>query len=406
MSKKKRIIIVLIAIFVIALLIASPFIWAHASLPIMRVVVAGSGYTVSIGTDGTLWTWGLNNQAQLGDGTTINRSRPVQISADKDWVSVAADGHNIAIRADGSLWAWGSNFRGQLGDGTTHHRARPVQIGTDTDWSSVEVGWDVSFAIKEDGSLWHWGERSVYVADPDNPDGSIPRRGESYNAVPMQVGSDTDWASISIGINSVSAIKTDGTLWVWGEVNRIQDGNISTQLISIVPLQLGTGAEWASVVVGYDELLSIKTDGTLWVWKEPYESFIEPNTAIPTQIGIDTTWAMAANSGFGNYAAISTDGRLWTWGSSNPWGIFGDGTPRSISGNTEYRPTPVQVGTATDWTTVSLAGQHMVALSADGRVWTSGINDSGQSGRGNSDEYSLTLKPITRRLFLWTIGDG
>jgi len=71
MSKKKRIIIVLIVIFVIALLIASPFIWAHASLPIMRVVVAGGSYTVSIGTDGSLWTWGLNNQAQLGDGTGL-----------------------------------------------------------------------------------------------------------------------------------------------------------------------------------------------------------------------------------------------------------------------------------------------------------------------------------------------
>jgi alpha-tubulin suppressor-like RCC1 family protein len=384
LSKKKLIVIVLIVILVVASVIAGHFIWARATLPGMRIAVAGDGYTVAIATDGSLWAWGLNNWGQLGDGTTTNRSRPVQISADTDWVSVAADSHNIAIRADGSLWAWGRNHFGQLGDGTTENRARPVQIGTDTDWASVATVFDTSFAIKEDGTLWHWGERRSFVADPAGP-GSWPFR-RSYSVIPVQVGSDTDWAGVSASPSRGLAIRTDGTLWVWGDL----DGKFSFE-----PLQLGEEADWVSATIGSGRALSIKADGSLWDWRNA--DFTTPNNAVPTQIGVDTTWAMVTHI-FMNVAAISTDGSLWTWG-SNRWGILGDGTPQSAIG----RPIPVRVR---EGASVSLSSHHMVAVCTDGRVWTSGSNRSGQLGRrDDSDGYSLTLRPITRRLLWHRIGE-
>jgi alpha-tubulin suppressor-like RCC1 family protein len=82
------------------------------------VPAAGSGHTVAIKADGSLWTWGRNDRGQLGNGTTIDRDVPGQIGLGASWATVStfAD-HTVAVRADGTLWAWGPNDAGQLGDG-------------------------------------------------------------------------------------------------------------------------------------------------------------------------------------------------------------------------------------------------------------------------------------------------
>jgi alpha-tubulin suppressor-like RCC1 family protein len=90
-------------------------------------IAAGDDHSLAIREDGTLWAWGQNRYGQLGDGTTINRHKPVQVLTDV--VSVAAGvRHSLAIKRDGTLWAWGQNRYGQLGDGTTINRHKPVQV--------------------------------------------------------------------------------------------------------------------------------------------------------------------------------------------------------------------------------------------------------------------------------------
>ena len=392
LSKKKSVVAVLIVLFVAALAIGSYFFFWFIPLNEMRIAVAGANHTVAIAKDGSLWAWGLNDRGQLGDGTTMNRNRPVQISSERDWVSVSAYNHNVAIRADGSLWAWGDNSHGQLGDGTTYHRARPVQIGADTDWASVEVFWSKTYAIKEDGSLWHWGAIRNYAFDPDNP--------YSIRFIdvlePTQVGTDTDWKSISSGGSNTSAIKTDGTLWVWGfvwnDVNR-------PIIYSYNPLQLGTDTDWVSVATtggGIRETIGIKTDGTLWSWHLTEDD----EMSAPVQIGVETTWA-AVDTGFTSIAAISTDGRLWTWGRSQ-WGEFGDGTREYVRFQT-----PVKVGEFTDWISVSAGPDHTVAIRADGSLWATGRDIEGQLGGGNDPEsrwLSLYFEQATRRLLGHRIG--
>ena len=69
----------------------------------------------------------------------------------------AGDNHTAAIKKDGTLWAWGWNFKGQLGNGTNIDSNTPVQVGTDTNWQSVSAGREHAVAIKKDGTLWAWG---------------------------------------------------------------------------------------------------------------------------------------------------------------------------------------------------------------------------------------------------------
>jgi alpha-tubulin suppressor-like RCC1 family protein len=116
-------------------------------------VSAGGGHAGAIRSNGSLFMWGRNNHGALGDGTKVSKSSPVQIGT-SSWTAVSAGkfapgygaspyNHTIAIRLGGSLFAWGDNTEtvGALGDGTTVNKSSPVQIGTNT-WSMVSASGD------------------------------------------------------------------------------------------------------------------------------------------------------------------------------------------------------------------------------------------------------------------------
>ena len=93
-------------------------------------VSMGSHHALAIKNDGSLWSWGANFYGQLGDGTSVSKSSPVQIGFSQDWSVISAGaGHSMAIKNDGTLWAWGFNKYGQLGDGTHTDKNIPTQIG-------------------------------------------------------------------------------------------------------------------------------------------------------------------------------------------------------------------------------------------------------------------------------------
>ena len=172
---------------------------------------AGKYHTVAIKSDGTLWSWGGNTDGQLGDGTKENSAIPIQESTHAtDWVAVSAgDNYTAAIKSDGTLWSWGLNDDGQLGDGTTNSSSIPVQESThSTDWSVVEGKIRFTAAIKADGTLWAWG---------DNSEGNLGDGTQNDSSVPIKEPTGaTDWAYVAIGHGYVTAMKTDGTIWTWG----------------------------------------------------------------------------------------------------------------------------------------------------------------------------------------------
>ena len=92
-------------------------------------IATGEYHSLSLKSDGTLWSWGRNSEGQLGDGTVTQRNSPLQIGAGNNWTSVSAGAyHTMALKSDGSLWAWGSNSANQLGDGTSDNKYSPIQI--------------------------------------------------------------------------------------------------------------------------------------------------------------------------------------------------------------------------------------------------------------------------------------
>ena len=102
--------------------------------------VVGQGYSCfAIKTDGTLWSWGLNTNGQLGQNDTVNRSSPVQVGALTTWLQTTGSNECIAQKTDGTLWSWGLNTNGQLGQNDTVNRSSPVQVGAATNWFVVST---------------------------------------------------------------------------------------------------------------------------------------------------------------------------------------------------------------------------------------------------------------------------
>jgi alpha-tubulin suppressor-like RCC1 family protein len=136
----------------------------------------------------------------------------------------------------------------------------PAQVGTDTDWASVSAGRYYTVVLKADGTLWRWGSGlSVGIANPRDL------------LQPTQVGTASNWTRICVGLFSL-ALRADGTLWGWGTDSCGHlFGSVTTNQHLDTPTQLGTGTTWSRIACGDDHALAIKTDGTLWggasTWK-------------------------------------------------------------------------------------------------------------------------------------------
>jgi hypothetical protein len=262
-------------------------LFAHDGTPGYAAAATVTSTTLTPGK--TAWTWGFNGQGQLGDGTTTDRSTPEQVGTDTGWASVVAgDLHTVAVKTDGTLWAWGLNNYGQLGyltpidpdTGFMRYQPAPAQVGTDTHWATVSAGVYHTVAVKTDGTLWTWG---------DNADGELGDGTGINRSSPVQVGADTHWAFVAANWHTL-AVKTDGTLWAWGPnwFGELGDG---TGINRSAPVQVGTDTGWATVSAGNLGTVAVKTDGTLWAWGEEFG--VDPFTyqLAPVQVGTDTHWA-------------------------------------------------------------------------------------------------------------------
>jgi hypothetical protein len=122
-------------------------------------LAGGTGHTLALKSNGTVWAQGYNGGGQLGDNTTTDRHTPVQTENLTVVISIAAGYfHSLALQSDGIVWAWGGNGNGQLGDNTITNRYTPVQTENLTDVISIAAGYGHSLALQSDGIVWAWGD--------------------------------------------------------------------------------------------------------------------------------------------------------------------------------------------------------------------------------------------------------
>ncbi|MGI5182399.1 RCC1 domain-containing protein [Dactylosporangium sp. CA-152071] len=322
--------------------------------------------TCSTKSDGTLWCWG-----DLRPAT----AQPSQVGAASTWRSAAlGNAFTCATQSNGTLWCWGRGSNGRLGTGDTNPRLVPTQVGPATTWDRVTAGEYYGCATRTDTTLWCWG---------DNSQGNLGIGSTTQQNNPAQITSPaaTGWASVSAGDNFTCATRIDTTLYCFGRNSDGQVGIGSTVSPQTTPVQVTSPSTtgWTAVSLGYRHACAIRTDQTLYCWGDGHAGRLglgngngngQPQ---PTQVPGSTWWAVSL--GADHSCAIKTDGSLWCWGSGSS-GQLGAGT-------TADQSAPASVGSATTWRTVSGGVRHTCAVQSVGTVWCWGSNALGQLGLGS-----------------------
>jgi alpha-tubulin suppressor-like RCC1 family protein len=355
--------------------------WTMVSISSARL----AAHVIAIRSDNLLFAWGSNGTGQLGDETITARSSPVQVGS-SSWIAASAgEGNSVAIRSDGLLFSWGFGGNGRVGDGTLVSKSSPVQIGSSS-WTAVSGGQYVSHAIRSDGLLFGWGRGyESTVGDSTN----------TTRSSPVQIGSSS-WTSISGGgggytaissatPNHAAAIRSDGALFAFGRNLSYGRLGLGAGFINeLFPVQLD-GNAWKMISAGrgndsrgYDNpVAAIRNDGLLFTWGNNNTGQLGDGTTTQRNSPVQigsSSWSMVSTGTY-HTAAIRSDGALFTWGSGGD-GRLGDGTNVSKS-------SPVQIGSSS-WTSVSAGGSHTTAIRSDGALFTWGLNSSGQLGQGNT----------------------
>lgn len=238
-----------------------------AVLEDVRSVAAGGDFTVALKTDGTLWAWGGNDYGQLGNGTVVSAAQPVQVLDQVTAVS-AGDYHVAAIRADGTLWTWGDNLYGQLGDGTRDSVSAPHQVLADVRFAVM--GDYHAAAISTDGTLYTWGSNlDGQLGNGGLGDTTDEETGAMLQLTPTVVSLPAAVSNVTVGAGHTAAILSDGTLWTWGRNDAMQLGLTEAGAQVWEPGQVVELVPAQAVSAGTDQTVCLLTDGEVQAWGSP-----------------------------------------------------------------------------------------------------------------------------------------
>lgn len=345
---------------------------------------------LSIGAQAQIKGWG--NGTTLGIGTQDVQSSPVMITSVPD--ATDANGyyqHAVFAKADGTVFTTGINCAGSLGNGLTDGtQYTPAPVLNLTNVTQVAAGWCQSFALRSDGTVWGWGHNSVGQlgtgANSTNACGCIPTPAQAAisNVVQFDAGADF-----------TLALKSDGTVWAWGFNRYGQLGNNST-VNSPTPVQVGVGVtgfnNLIAVSAGEFHSMALKSDGTVWTWGNNGEGETGNGTfgdQLQLQPVQNTTISDVRQiaSGSSHNIAIKTDGSIWIWGSSGQIGN-GSGSQGCCVAVPQRNTTMANV------IDVKSEGQNTLTKLNDGSIWAWGVNTHGQMGNGTVFPNTGQLTPV------------
>ena len=342
-------------------------------------VAAGAAHSLAVLDDGTVRSWGINTDGQLGDGTTTNRSTPVAVPGLGDALSVAAGNtHSLAVTSAGTVVAWGQNVYGQLGDASQVDRTEPVAVAGLTGAVAVAASNYWSMALKGDGTVWTWG---------GNFAGALGRSGGS-SPVPQVVPGVSGIEAIAAGENHAVALKNDGTVITWGSNNDRQLGNATNANPGLPSPITGLSAVEA-IDAGRAHTSVLRDDGTVMTWGgnvsgSSTATYVRSKTSPAAVVAPGDAGIVSVSGGAGHVLALTGVGDVLAWGANNYGQLGNGGTAPEGSGSAT--PLPVAgLGTGVRQVATGTAYSSF-ALRANGSVAAWGWNSHGQLGNGTTTD--------------------
>ena len=348
-------------------------------------ISAGNSHSLAIGSDGNLYSWGSNQNGQLGrnigsatyDAKPGLVAKPAGVSDNFTWVQASAGyDHSLAIGSDGNLYSWGINQYGQLGRsiGSATKDAQPGLVtkpagttGSFT-WSQASAGGRSSMAIGSNGILYSWGYNQLGQLGNGSRDSQTHIKPGPIKNPSTATG---PWSRVSAGYDHALAIGSDGKIYSWGSNNHGQLGNgDSSSYWSTTPVkvQVPDTLTITQISAKSDSSLALTADGSLYTWGWNDNGQIgrgaTGSTAFyvnPDKLTVSGVSFTQAGVGRGTTLALGSDGKLYGWGKYGKTPI--SGAPSQIT-----------------FTQVSAGDDYLLTVGSDGNLYSWGNNQYGQLG--------------------------
>jgi alpha-tubulin suppressor-like RCC1 family protein len=390
----------LIVLFIVLEVIVTPCSGSSSSSEVGIIALSMSEYhTLALMSNGTVWAWGLNCYGECGmpNTTTIILS-PIKVPGLYDVKAIAAGSDfSVVLKNDGTVWAWGSNSYGDIGNGDpvtgTHadDHLYPVMLPI-INVIAIAAGDDYGMALRDDGTVWTWGSNNYGQLGNGGAIGD-----NSYVTVPTEVAGLSDIKAIYAGPSNAVAVKSDGTIWVWGRRDRIL-GEMMTDMKAggiSVPTLLFNNTDVKSMAIGDNHAVILKNNGTIWIWGDDWRGMLGNGSKNYLSASPDYTYTPIMVPGLSNVTAITagiehtvaleSNGTVWAWG-GNEWGELGDGTQLD-------RNLPVMMPIS-NVTYITAGGLSTAILDKSGVVWTCGSGVNGELGDGSSGTGVYKSSPV------------
>lgn len=247
--------------------------------------------TIALDKDGNIWTWGSNTSGQLGDGTTVNKLVPTQITSNGNFTYVTmGDATAAAIDKNGNIWAWGDNTCGTVGntkvapstDSIIDNVKTPVQVTSGTKFKKVISRGDTMVALDENGNIWGWGSNMNGLL-LNSAQGNWYKGTKYCQTYPIQITSGKKYIEIDLTWKNMAAIDSTNNLWVVGYSDsngmlgsdsdsysssvKDPDGNqIYILLGKYEFVQVGSGVKYTKVSLGGGYGLVLDDSNNLYGW--------------------------------------------------------------------------------------------------------------------------------------------
>jgi alpha-tubulin suppressor-like RCC1 family protein len=312
-------------------------------------IALGPSHSAAVTSDGRIFTWGKNEFGQLGDGTTIDKKTPTDITAkfnlavEERLISVVLGySHSAAISSTGRVFTWGDNSSDKLGDETGINQVEPTDITekfsleADEKIISVDLGYFHSAALSSTGRLFTWGSNSS--GQLGNPAYTTKRKPAAINSY-FDLAIDEKIICVSLGTRHSAAVTSRGRIFTWGDntYGKLGDGTTTMKNIPAditVGFNLSEDEKIISTSLGASHSAAITSLGRVFTWGSNSEGRLGNETRNDSDIPIDITKHFNLSVGETIYsiavgaehsAAISSLGQIYAWG-YNMDGQMGDNT--------------------------------------------------------------------------------
>ena len=345
----------------------------------VAAISAGHAHTCVLMTSGTVKCWGDNSAGQLGDGTTVYRSAPVDVVGLSNVTAVSAgNGYTCAVTSAGGAKCWGANFRGQLGNNSTTRSTAPVDVsGLSSGVTAISAGTQNTCAIAA-GAVKCWG---------DNSHGEVGDGTTTPRIVPASVvGLGGTAVAIASGRGHTCALLSGGAVRCWGNDLSGQLGDGATSAAQATSPVTVVNLTATAIAAGYDHNCAVKPGGSVVCWGANESAQIGNNHRQFRTVPIDVP-ALSGIAAVAFKCALTAGGAVKCWG-SNSSGEVGDGT-----NVTRAEPVDV-VGLSSGVASISSSFGARCAVTTGGGLKCWGFNSTGAVGDGTLENRKTPVDVV------------